>query len=311
MRFRLSWALAAALLSLGVAGFWYLWSPTPDAGALGGRVEARALLHEGLQRRYRVYVPAQIAARPQLWIVLHGSQGDGPKMRRWTGYGFDRLADRHGDLVVYPDGFEAHWNDCRRVAAYSARTQNIDDLGFLRALAQQFRTDMNVAAVHVVGFSNGGHMAFRLALEAPGDFDGYAAIAANLPSADNSVCPQEPAPVRMLLVNGMRDPINPYDGGRVTLFGFGDRGEVRSASDSARFFAQAYGNTAVEESGSEPVSWRRWRYAGHAVVGLATIPGGGHAVPQPYTRLPRLFGRTEQRFDATAAIRDFLAAGRS
>lgn len=300
------WILAVALLSLAAAAFWYLWAPTPDASDLGGRIETGVLQHEGRARQYRVYLPARPAQRPQLWIVLHGSRGDGPTMRRWTGYGFDRLADRHGDVVVYPDGFGGHWNDCRRVAAYSARTLNVDDVGFLRALAARFRADTDIAGVHVVGFSNGGHMAFRLALEAPGDFDGYAAIAANLPVPDNTVCPQQAAPVRIMLVNGTRDPINPYDGGRVTLFGFGDRGVVRSAADSARFFAQGYGSTAIEESGSDPVSWQRWRYAGHAVVGLATIADGGHAVPQPYARVPRMLGRTEQRFDATAAIRDFL-----
>jgi hypothetical protein len=40
-----------------------------------------------------------------LVIVLHGSGMDGKKMRKWTGYEFDRLADRQGFALVYPDGY--------------------------------------------------------------------------------------------------------------------------------------------------------------------------------------------------------------
>lgn len=58
-------------------------------------------------------------------------------------------------------------------------------------------------------------MALRLALAAPGAFDGCAAIAANVPVPDSTVCPQQPVPLRSVLVKGTRDPINPHDRGRV------------------------------------------------------------------------------------------------
>ncbi|WP_252406503.1 hypothetical protein, partial [Acinetobacter pittii] len=76
-------------------------------------------------------------------VVLHGSRGDGAQMRRISGYGFDRLAAQEGFLVAYPDGFEGHWNDCRKAASYSARLRDVDDVAFLRALvarlAQEYR----------------------------------------------------------------------------------------------------------------------------------------------------------------------------
>ena len=37
--------------------------------------------------------------------------------------------------VVYPDGYEGYWNACNVTGDFSANTLNIDDVGFLTALA--------------------------------------------------------------------------------------------------------------------------------------------------------------------------------
>ena len=41
-------------------------------------------------------------------------------MREWTGYEFDQLADQHGFVVVYPDGYKHTWNDCHSQATFAA-----------------------------------------------------------------------------------------------------------------------------------------------------------------------------------------------
>ena len=46
----------------------------------------------------------------------------------------DRLADQHGFVVLYPDGYRRNWNDCRKHATFPAKLQNIDDIGFIRTL---------------------------------------------------------------------------------------------------------------------------------------------------------------------------------
>ncbi|WP_204333321.1 hypothetical protein, partial [Klebsiella pneumoniae] len=76
-------------------------------------------------------------------------------------------------------------------------------------------------------------MAFRLAAEAPGLPAAIATVAASLPTTENDACRPVERPTAALLINGTRDPINPYLGGKVSLFGFGDRGAVRSTLDSA------------------------------------------------------------------------------
>jgi polyhydroxybutyrate depolymerase len=141
-------------------------------------------------RSYAFYAPANLAPGAPLVLALHGSMGNAEQMRRGTGYAFERLADRHGFVVAYPEGYEGHWNDCRKEASFAARRLRIDDVGYLRALVGRFRSEYGVDStrVYAVGVSNGGHMIYRLALEAPDLVRAVAAVAANLPAAGNMEC---------------------------------------------------------------------------------------------------------------------------
>jgi len=147
---------------------------------------------------------------------------DGARMRVFTGYEFDRLADQHGFVVLYPDGYRRNWNDCRKHATFPAKLQNIDDMSFIRTLIARVMAEQGVdeKSVYVFGYSNGGHMAFRLAMEAPDEVAAIAAVAASLPTPDASSCPQQGRTSRIMLINGTEDPINPYQGGVVRFFGF-------------------------------------------------------------------------------------------
>lgn len=234
------------VLALLAGAWWWLQDEALRVPALAGHSEDSSLKVAGLRRHYLLYVPPGVSEGAPLLVVLHGSRGDGAQMRRISGYGFDRLAAQEGFLVAYPDGFEGHWNDCRKAASYSARLRDVDDVAFLRALvarlAQEYRVDSQ--RVYVAGYSNGGQMAFRLAAEAPGLPAAIAAVAASLPTTENDACRPGERPTAALLINGTRDPINPYLGGKVSLFGFGDRGAVRSTLDSARWWAGLNGIAA-------------------------------------------------------------------
>jgi poly(3-hydroxybutyrate) depolymerase len=50
-------------------------------------------------------------------VVMHGSGQNGAQTRKWTGYGFERLADERGFAVVYPNGYEGYWNACNIVGS--------------------------------------------------------------------------------------------------------------------------------------------------------------------------------------------------
>ncbi|EMD6027512.1 PHB depolymerase family esterase [Pseudomonas aeruginosa] len=303
------------VLALLAGAWWWLQDEALRPPALAGHSEDSSLKVAGLRRHYLLYVPPGVSEGAPLLVVLHGSWGDGAQMRRISGYGFDRLAAQEGFLVAYPDGFEGHWNDCRKAASYSARLRDVDDVAFLRALvarlAQEYRVDPQ--RVYVAGYSNGGQMAFRLAAEAPGLPAAIATVAASLPTTENDACRPVERPTAALLINGTRDPINPYLGGKVSLFGFGDRGAVRSTLDSARWWAGLNGIAAppdvapLTRPGPVWTERQRWQEDGHPPVELLSVHGGGHVLAQPDYRFPRILGKSDPELDAPAEIWRFFS----
>jgi polyhydroxybutyrate depolymerase len=313
--------LALLMLFLGIAAWWLLSFDTPDAPELPGDRVSDILEVDGLPRSWQAYVPASLAPGAPLIILLHGSMGEGRDMQAMTFFGFDVLAERQGLVVAYPDGFERHWNDCRGSAEYSANTRDIDDVSFLRALVAVLieRYDIDRQRVYVAGLSNGGQMAYRMGLEAPEVVAGIAAFAANLPVADNLDCQPRGQAVATLIVNGTEDPINPYDGGLVELLGDASRGSVRSARESIAYWADLAGYAGEGESADWPdqvpeddttVSTLQWSAPGLPAVALVSIHGGGHTMPDPVFRLPRLLGRTSHELDSARLVWEFFSEGR-
>lgn len=282
-------------------------------------------------RTYQVHRPPSAPAGAPLWVVLHGSGGTATDMRAMHGAAFDRLADREGLVVVYPDGEGEHWNDCRPRADYSANLENVDDVGFLRALVEVLRQEEKIDGqrVTVVGISNGGHMVFRLAFEVPELARCYVALLANLPAEGNDDCQHTGRPVPMLLVTGTEDPINPAEGGLVSLAGNTSRGVVLSSRRTAETLAALAGQGGSPEvrrlpdrspqDGTSIESWV-WGRAGHPAVTWIRVLGGGHSVPTQ-VELPKwpaaieaavraAYGRQSTELETVEIIFDFSSSGR-
>lgn len=251
-------------------------------------------------RRFRFFVPEKLEAGAPLLLALHHSQSRGSKFRRMVGSALEEIAREDGVLIAYPDGYGGHFNDCRKQASYSARTAGIDDIGFMRAIVDEAAVEYAIdrSRVYAIGHSNGGQMAMRLALEEPGLLAGMIVNSANLPAADNFDCKVEPSLVSsVVLIAGTEDPINPFEGGKVTLFGFGNRGNVLSAQGTAEWFAEQLGLETA--AGPEPwtseegiaVNQQEWRSLS-ARLRLVTLEGAGHTVPQQGYRFGRIFGPT-------------------
>jgi polyhydroxybutyrate depolymerase len=303
-------ALVAALLG------YFVYVPAPERPHLLGTISKGVIEAGGLKRSYLTYVPLGLAKGAPLLFVLHGSGESGAEMRGATGYGFERLADRRGFAVVYPDGYEGYWNGCNVVGDYSANRLNIDDVGFLSKLAGKLAGQLGSDSrrIFAMGISRGGHMAFRLALEAPSRFRAVAAVSASVPAPENFKCKPGASTSSVMTMNGTDDPLNPFDGGEVRLFGlFLARGTVLSSQDSARYFARlnhiagppATRETAVADG--VRVEDVLWRNRSNVEVELVAIHGGGHGIPQPYRRGPRLLGPTPREPNGPAVIWDFFA----
>ena len=190
----------------------------------------------GRERTFVEYVPKTLKPGAPLLFVLHPSGGDAASMREYSNYEFDELADKHGFLVVYPDGFDNTWNDCRGGSPFSSKRLKIDDAGFIKSLLNHEVTAHAVdkKRVFAAGWSNGAQLAYRLALEYPEDFAGVAAISASVPVKESLDCGQVDKPIPVMIVNGTADPINPFRGGMVNLGG-AKLGNVLSSEDTAKY----------------------------------------------------------------------------
>ncbi|WP_416958811.1 alpha/beta hydrolase family esterase [Streptomyces sp. Agncl-13] len=315
-------ALAAigVVVPAGAAAYGYfLHGAKPAEPRLSAPVTVDTITVADRTRSYRAFVPADLPPGAPLLFVLHGSQQDGKSIRRATGYGFDRLAERHKFAVIYPDGYKRGWNDGRTAAVTPARKEDIDDEGLIAALVERFRQGHGIdpARVFVTGFSNGGQLAFRLAARTPERLAGIAVIGAGLPTPDQWAVTAPKSPLPVLLIAGTRDPIMPYGGGEASIFGFQKRGTVLSAEATARAFAEVNGITRPPTSwpptgspldGSDAPSVIETRYTepGKPPVVAFTVTGGGHTIPNPDYRFPRLMGRTDDSLDAPAAIWAFF-----
>jgi polyhydroxybutyrate depolymerase len=256
----------------------------PGAAAPGSRLLERTLTVGDRQRNFLLYVPASVAPGRPLLMVLHGSYGTPSGMRGGPASAFEHLADQEGFVIAYPEGFNMSWHDCRKETVSPARAAKVDDVAFLRAVARdavgQFGID--AAKLYLFGFSAGGHMAYRLAWEAPGEVAAIAAVGANLPPPEMLDCVQPARLPRVMLVNGMADKTSPYAGGHHMA-----GGAVLSAPDSARALAAAHGfsEAGTEEavSSTNAVRLLTWKRGSVPMVSLYTIVKGEHAVPYPFS----------------------------
>jgi polyhydroxybutyrate depolymerase len=254
----------------------------------------------GLMRTYRTYVPRGLAKGAPLVVVMHGSGENGARIRISTGYGFERLADEHGFAVVYPNAYEGYWDVCSIVGEVSAKL-NIDDMWFLTGMVEKLIAEIGLdpGRVFATGGSRGGSMAFRLALEAPSRFRAVAAISANVPTPENFKCkPAGHGTSSVMIMNGTKDPLVPFDGGEVNLLGlFYRNGKVLSARQTGQYFANLNNITGTPETNQTQVAdgirveHVLWRNDSNVEVELVAIHGGGHGIPQPYQLHGRLHGR--------------------
>jgi len=285
---------------------------------LAGKIEHGALEHGGRTRTWIAYLPAKPATSPALVVALHGSMGTGERARGAYGYDFDLLGDRDGFIAAHPQGYEGHWNDCKVKGPYAAKRENIDDVGFLRALVDRLVEDHNVdrARVYVTGISNGGSMTLCLAFQTPELARAYAAVVASVPAPENMAAPPKNQPVSMLIMNGTDDPINPWQGGDVVLWPvLGNRGPVLSAQASIDYFRKLAGLESAPQVTNFPdrdpgdgstVERSSWSEPGKRRVALYTIQGGGHGVPHPAMHGWRLLGHSNRDIHAANEIWEFF-----
>lgn len=280
---------------------------------------------DGRPRTYTVVGPADGKPSRDLILVFHGSKQTGAKHREFTGKAFDGLADSGAAVVVYLDGHKGNWNDARQKSSFPARKEDIDDVGFTRAVIEKLATSHRIdpGRVFAVGYSNGGQMVMRLAHETPELIAGAAVIAATMPAPENFlVADAPPAPMPVLLVHGTKDPIVSYAGGEMswwarTLFKVG--GRSLSMPETAAYFAARNGITGkpvirtlpkrAGSAGGTSIERTDYRRQGRPPVTLYTVHGGGHTIPGPH-KAPAMLGKTNQDVNTAELVEEFFEVSR-
>ena len=196
--------LVAALVALVVGAS----SAAPLAGALDPVTTAtddRVVLASG--RSYVLHTPAAVRREPRLvegrpvMVVVHGVLSDPADAAQSTG--FDALADRDGVLVAYPVGIKRSFNS--GLCCGEAVTQEVDDVAFLTDVVADLR-GRGAGRISVVGFSNGGMMAYRFACARPDLVDTVGVMSGTL------AVPSCAGRIRALHLHGEKDTGVPYAG---------------------------------------------------------------------------------------------------
>jgi polyhydroxybutyrate depolymerase len=276
-------------------------------------VSAQTLTVDGLERSYILHVPRGLNPDQPipLLIAMHGGGGNARQMQRYTG--FNRVANREGFVVVYPQGIEDRWND-GRVFEESPQT---DDVEFIEVLIDHLIKTRNIdpQRVYATGISNGGFMSYRLGCELSDRIAGIAPVTANL-SIDLAMFCEPAHSLKVLIINGTDDPLVPYEGGevRVPLVG-NPRGEIHSTDESVRFWAAHNSCTADPLVDSQPdVNLRDESTVEiitytdcDAPVQLLSVIGGGHTWPGAAQYLP-VVGGVNRDIHASDVIWEFFRA---
>jgi polyhydroxybutyrate depolymerase len=236
-------------------------------------------------------------------------------MEELTLGGFNRLSDKEGFIVVYPDGIEKHWNDGRENVSYRAHQEKIDDVGFLSALIDHLdkERDIDKRRVYVTGISNGAMMSFRLACELSEKITAIAPVSGAMPK--DLVCSPSRS-VSVLVISNKEDPMVPWEGGEIRL-GRQRFGGVLSVDESVRLWVHHNQCSSSPVNTLEPdrdpkdgTRVRREEYGqgkGGTEVILYAIEGGGHTWPGGHQYLPAwIIGKTSRDIDANEVIWDFF-----
>ncbi len=258
--------------------------PSTEAVPLQGGTQGRLhyLSSGGMTRSY-LGVQASHPSRRSvpLVVVLHGSHVTPALEEQRTG--FDPFAVAGRAVLVYPTGYAESWNAGQRCCGL-AEANGLDDVAFVHAVVADamahYRIDPH--RVYLVGYSNGGKMALRIACSDPAPFAAVATFGA-VPLTDCATG----TPVPVLLAASTGDAEIPYAvPGPLAING----AQLPSVTQAVSTLVVRNGCSATHhllDEGHGTVSVSTWSSCGSGKsVQLVTYPRGSHSWPGSTTAVP-------------------------
>jgi len=249
-------------------------------------------LQIGGERPAQVQIPSDYTTttRYPLLILLHGFGASGALQ---SGYlGLDMRVDSQQYVLVAPDGTEnangqKFWNATPACCAPADGSQDVDDVAYVRGLIEEAAATYSVdpGRIGLIGHSNGGFMALRLACEASDLVTAVVSLAGST-FDDDARCAPATFPVSVLTMHGDQDAVIPYEGNPP------GRAPFPSAAETTRRFAAYAGcnSTPVMASnldvlggveGAETTVLEYKECAEGTDTTLWTLVGGPH-IPFPW-----------------------------
>ena len=241
--------------------------------ALGLNADAqwtnKTMVYGALTRNYRVYKsPNYNAAIPaSMVITLHGL---GDNMTNFSNIGFNYIADTANIIVVVPQAVDdallasiygtgngTAWNSGAGFSGYYPNSA-VNDVGFLNTLIDTVKANyaINPQRVYCCGFSMGGFMTERMALQSNLQIAAFVSMSGTIGSGVTSFAPGRAVPIAHF--HGTSDSTVYYAG---NLYGI-------DADSLVHFWVINNGCNPVHDSlrfantGTDTIKIDRFRYAG-------------------------------------------------
>jgi polyhydroxybutyrate depolymerase len=284
-----------------------------------GKTSEHDFEFEGLKRHYLLHLPPgkHMPQSLPLVFIFHGGAGTAENVS--SRLGFNPLADQFQFAVVYPQGIGNSWNDGRNSNKIESQRENVNDVGFISALLDSLLKNhpIDPKRVFATGPSNGGIFSMTLGIALSDRFAAIAPVIGGmaLPISEKF---QPKKPLSILMMNGTEDPLVPYEGGDIKVFGVNGHGKILKTTDTIQLWiahnrcsAKPIFEELKDVDLKDGTRVERYVYRsgknGTEVIHYKMI-GGGHAWPGGSQYLsPKIIGRVCLDIQATDIIWEFFS----
>lgn len=233
--------------------------------------QTRTFTWQNTEREYLLFEPSDADGALPVMYFLHGLGDNITRCNNEMHFG--NLAERYGWVIVVPQALSVSgytmWN--------AGLGGSADDAGFLLALLDTLIADgkVNSDSVFFTGFSMGGFMTHRMAIEHGDRITACAPVSGLISFALADEVP--PEPVRMLHIHGTADNVVGWNGGSAYF------GTIGISVDSVVSFWTGWNNCeatptvdTLPDRVSDGLRFVRFTYSGEAEFQLLKVIGGTH-----------------------------------
>lgn len=239
--------------------------------AVACQSQVRTFPWQNTQRQYMLFEPSDRDGAVPVMYFLHGLGDNITRCNEEMHFG--DMAERFGWVIVVPQATNVYgsamWN--------AGLGGTADDAGFLLALLDTLVAHgrVNADSVFFTGFSMGGFMTHRMAIEHGNRITACAPVSGLISHAFAGEVPV--GPVRMLHIHGTSDPVVSWNGGSSYF------GDIGISVDSLVSFWTHWNNCGNEpavdtlpDRVSDGLRFIRYRYSGASEFQLLKVVGGNH-----------------------------------